>query len=122
MSTRSTGAWIIAAFSVLTSTMSVRMSGVVMFALPVLSSVHLPFRCRVGPVPPAGEQRGVFSGFFFPAEMAGASNEIDLGVGQSLMEELAVGHGWHHLVVGSGNDPDRCLDAWQELGEFWKVF
>ena len=27
-----------------------------------------------------------------------------------------------HLVVGSGNDPDRCLDAWQQLREFWKVF
>src|SRR5215469_820810 len=37
------------------------------------------------------------------------------------MEELGVGPG-HHLVVGSGNDPDRCLDAWQQLGEFWKVF
>src|SRR5215472_16412258 len=37
------------------------------------------------------------------------------------MEELGVGLG-HHLVVGSGNDPDRCLDAWQQLGEFWKVF
>src|SRR5215831_7504534 len=37
------------------------------------------------------------------------------------MEELGVGPG-HHLIVGSGNDPDRCLDAWQQLGEFWKVF
>src|SRR5215471_19655506 len=37
------------------------------------------------------------------------------------MEELGVGPR-HHLVVGSGNDPDRCLDAWQQLGEFWKLF
>jgi hypothetical protein len=29
------------------------------------------------------------------------------------MEELGVGPG-HHLV-GSGNDPDRCLDAWQHV-------
>src|SRR5215467_2805318 len=111
MSTRSSGAWIVAVFSVSTSTMSVRMSVVVMFTLPVLSLVDLAFRRRVGSVPPAGEQRGVFSGFFFPAEMARASNEIDLGVGPG-----------HHLVVGSGNDPDRCFDAWQQLGEFWKVF
>ena len=53
--------------------------------------------------------------------MARAGNEIDLGVRQSLTEELGVGRG-HHLVVGSGDDPDRCLDAWQQLGEFGKVF
>jgi hypothetical protein len=52
-----------------------------MFTLPVLSLVDLAFRRRIGSIPPAGEQRGVFSGFFFPAEMARASNEIDLGVG-----------------------------------------
>src|SRR5262249_33428712 len=56
-------------------------SVVVMFTLLVLSLVDLAFRRRIGSVPPAGEQRGVFSGFFFPAEMARASNEIDLGVG-----------------------------------------
>src|SRR6516164_6293852 len=78
MSTRSIGAWIVALFSVSTSTMSVRMSVVVMFTLPVLSLVDLVFRRCVGP--------------------------------------------GHHLVVGSGNDSDRCLDAWQQLGEFWKVF
>ena len=37
------------------------------------------------------------------------------------MQELSVGRG-HHLVVGSGDDPHRCVDAWQQLGEFWKVF
>src|SRR5262249_17932545 len=121
MSTRSTGAWIVAVFLDSTSTMSVRMSVVVMFTLLVLSWIDLAFRRRIGSVPPAGEQRGVFSGVFFPAEMARASNEIDLGVGYSLMEELGVGPG-HHLVVGSGNYPHRCLDAWQQLGEFWKVF
>src|SRR6516165_11288560 len=115
MSTRSSGAWIVAVFSDSTSTMSVRMSVVVMFTLPVLSLVDLAFRRRVGSVPPADEQRGVFSGFFFPAEMARASNEIDLGVGQSLMEELGVGPGRHHLVVASGDAPDRCSDAWQQL-------
>jgi hypothetical protein len=57
------------------------MSVVVMFALPVLSLVDLVLRRRIGSIPPAGEQRGVFRGFFFPAEMARASNEIDLGVG-----------------------------------------
>src|SRR6516164_2196809 len=121
MSTRSTGAWIVAVFADSTSTMSVRMSVVVMFTLPVLSLVDLAFRRRVGSVPPAGEQRGVFSGFFVPADMPRASHEIDLGVGESLLAELGVGPG-HHLVVGPGNDPDRCLDAWQQLGEFWKVF
>src|SRR5215471_11827939 len=114
MSTRSTGAWIVAVFSDSTSTMSVRMSVVVMFTIPVLSLVDLAFRRRVGSVPPADEQRGVFSGFFFPAEMTRASNEINLGVRQSLMEKLGVGRG-HHLVVGSGNDPDRCFDACQQL-------
>src|SRR5262252_2258097 len=109
MSTRSTGAWIVAVFSVSTSTMSVRMSVVVMFTLAILSLADLAFRRRVGSVPPAGEQRGVFGGSFFPAEVARTSDEIDLGVGQSLMEELGVGAG-HHLVVGSGNDADRCLD------------
>jgi site-specific recombinase XerD len=63
------------------STMSVRMSVVVMFTLPVLSLVDLAFRRRIGSVPPAGEQRGVFTRFFLPAEMARARNEIDLGVG-----------------------------------------
>src|SRR6516162_11159313 len=122
MSTRSTGAWIVAVFSVSTSTMSVRMSVVVMFVLLARVLGDLAFRRRIGSVPPAGKQRSVFSGFFFPAEMARASNEIDLGVGQSLTEELAVGSRGHHLIVGSGNDPDRCLDAWQQRGEFWKVF
>src|SRR5215831_14386181 len=37
------------------------------------------------------------------------------------MEEFGVGPG-HHLVVSPGNDPDRCLDVWQQLGEFRKVF
>src|SRR5262249_58939511 len=37
------------------------------------------------------------------------------------MKEFGIGPG-HHLVDGSGNDTDRCLDAWQQLGEFWKVF
>ena len=37
------------------------------------------------------------------------------------MEELRVGPG-HHLVVGSGDDPDRCLDVWQQFGEFRQVF
>src|SRR6516164_2830983 len=81
MSTRSTGAWIVAVFLDSTSTMSVRMSVVVMFTRLVLSLVDLAFRRRIGSVPPAGDQRGVFSGFFFPAEMARASNEIDLGLG-----------------------------------------
>jgi hypothetical protein len=36
------------------------------------------------------------------------------------MEELGVGPG-HHLVVGSGNDPDRCLDAWQQTSEHVRV-
>src|SRR6516225_668032 len=98
MSTRSTGAWIMAVFSDSTSTMSVRMSVVVMFKLPVFSLVDLALRRPFTSDPPASEQRSVFSGFFFPAEMARASNEIDLGVGQSLMEELGVGPR-HHLVV-----------------------
>src|SRR5215467_9207877 len=34
-------------------------------------------RGRVGEVPPVGKERGVFDGFFFPAEMAGTSNKID---------------------------------------------
>src|SRR5262245_55898739 len=46
-----------------------------------LSVFDLVFRRRVGSGAPTGEQRGVFSGFFFAAEMASASNEIDLGVG-----------------------------------------
>src|ERR1700756_2756391 len=121
MSTRSSGAWMVAVFSVLTSTMSVRMSVVVMFILPVLSLVDLAFRGCVGAVPPAGEQRGVFRGFFFPAEMARAGDQIDPGVGQSLLQKLGVGLG-HHLVVGSGDDPHRCSDAGQQLSEFWKVF
>src|SRR5262245_35635455 len=53
--------------------------------------------------------------------MARASNEIDLGARQSVVEELGVGPG-HHLVVGSGNNSDWCSNAWQELGEFRKVF
>ena len=63
MSTSSTGAWIVAVFSDSTSTMSVRMSVVVTFTLPVLSLVDLAFRRRFGSDPPAGEQRSVFSGF-----------------------------------------------------------
>jgi len=61
-----------------------------MFKLRVLSLVDLAFRHRFGSDPPVGEQRGVFSGFFFPAEMARSSDEIDLSVGSSLMEELGV--------------------------------
>jgi hypothetical protein len=37
------------------------------------------------------------------------------------MEELGVGCRYD-LVVGSGHDPDRCLDASQQRGELWKVF
>src|SRR5262245_59178464 len=81
MSTRSTGAWIVAVFSDSTSTMSVRMSVVAMLTVPVLSLVDLAFSTARWLGPPAGEQRGVFSGFFFPAEMARASDEIDLGIG-----------------------------------------
>src|SRR5262249_61229014 len=95
MSTRSTGAWIVAVFSDSTNTMSVRMSVVVMFTLPVLSLVDLAFRRRFGSFPPACEQRGVFSGFFFPAEEARASNEIDLVVGKSLMDGFGVAPGYH---------------------------
>src|SRR5262249_60488046 len=102
MSTRSTGAWIVAVFLDSTSTMSVRMSVVVMFTLRFLSLVDLASRRRIGSVPPTGQQHRVFSGLFFPAEMARASNQIDLGVGHSLMDELGDVPG-HHLVVGYGH-------------------
>ena len=73
---------------------------------PLLQFFELVFCSCVSTIPPSGDKLGVRSGIFFPAEMACAGDEINLGIGQTVAKERRI-RSWNYRVLGTSDNANR---------------